>query len=78
MSTPVHRDIVYFTQFCDASGMVGMAVGAEDGIELQVMGIKKCLHRRSICRVDNRGMTVVVNSPYIVILKCGDCGNAGH
>ena len=75
MSPPVHRHVVYFTQFCDAADVVVVAMGAQDRIQLQSPRIKKVQHRSSFTRIDHGGVAIVVYGPDVVVLQGGDGGD---
>ena len=73
MSPSIHRHVVYFTQFSDAAGVVGVAVGTQDCIQLQAVRIKECQHRRSLAGVDHGSVPAVVYRPDVVVLQGWDC-----
>ena len=75
MSPPIHRHVVYFAQCCDAAGVVGMAVGAQDRLELQAVCIQECQYRLGFAGIDHGGMAVVVDDPDVVVLQGRDGGD---
>ena len=78
MSPPIHRHVVYFAQSCDAADVVGVAMGAQDGVQMQAVCIQEGQHRRSIARIDHGGMPVVVDGPDVIVLQGGDGGDVDH
>ena len=78
MSPPIHRHVVYFAQSGDAAGVVGVAVGAQDGIQPQAVRIEECQHRRGLAGIDHGGMLAVVDRPDVVVLQGGDGGDVEH
>ena len=59
-------------QLLNATNMIGMMVGANDGGELEVIGFEVGKHRCCISRIHNCSMPTIVNDPEIIILECGD------
>jgi len=78
MSPPIYRDVVYFAQFRDASDVIGVAVGAQDGIQLQAAGVQELQHGRGFAGVDHGSMLAFVDGPDVIVLKRGDGGNIEH
>ena len=78
MSPPAHRYVVYFAQFSDATGVVGMAVSAQDRVELQVACIQEGQNGVSFAGIDHGGVAVVVDGPDVVVVQGRDCNNFKH
>ena len=68
MAPPIHRHVVYFAQFRDAAGMVGVAVGTQNRIQLQAACIQERKNRRGLARVDHGGILVMVDRPDVIVL----------
>ena len=71
----VYRHVVYFTQFCDAANVVGMAVGAQDDFQLQAARLEECHHRRGFAGIDHGGILVIVDRPDVIVPQGGDGGD---
>jgi hypothetical protein len=56
--------------------MVAVVVGVQDGDKLQFFLPQIVENGQGIAGVDNRGVEVVANHPYIVIGECADRNNA--
>ena len=56
MASPMHRHVIYSAQFVDAVDMVVVAVGAQDGIQLQAVFTQKIQHGRGFARIDHDGV----------------------
>ena len=78
MSSSIYRDVVYFAQFRDATYMVGVAVGAQDGIQLKVVVIQELQHGCCLAGIDHSGLHAVVYGPDVIVLQCRDGGNVEH
>ena len=78
MPPPIHRYAVYFAQFGYAADMIGMAVGAQNRIELQVVRIEEFQCGRRFAGIDQGGMPVVVDGPDVVVAQGGNGGNVEH
>lgn len=78
MTSPMHRHVIYSAQFCDAIDMVVVAVGAQDGMQLQAQSGKEIQHGLCLSRIDHDSGAVVVDGPDVIILQSGDGGDFEH
>jgi len=78
MSPTIHRDVVYFAQLLDAADVIAVAVGAQDDIQLQAVGLQILQHGRCFAGVDHDSILAVVDSPNVIVLQRGDGGNVEH
>jgi hypothetical protein len=60
MASPMHRHVIYSAQFFDAVNMVVMAVGAQDGIQLQAVFMQKFQHGRGFARIYRDGVAFML------------------
>jgi len=78
MSSSVHGRVVYSAQFRDATGVVGVAVGAEDAAKLQFVFGEKREYRPGFTGIDNNCGRLVMDGPDVIVAKGGDGGNFDH
>ena len=78
MSPPIHRHVVYFAQSRDAADVVGVAVGAQNGIQLQAVRIQESQHWSGFAGINHGSMLAVVYDPDVVVLQCGNGGDVEH
>jgi len=78
MASSVYRYVVYFAQFRDAAGVVGVAVGAQNGVQPESVRIEEGQRRRSLAGIDHGGISIVVDRPDVIVAQGGDGGNVEH
>ena len=75
MPSPMHRHVIYSAQFFDAVDVVVVAMGTQDRIQLQAVGLQIIQYRRCFARIDHDGMMSMLEQPDVVILQCRDAGD---
>jgi len=78
MAASVHRHVIYFAQFGDATDVVVMTVSAQDGVEAQTAALQEIEHRGGFARIDDGDMGVIVDRPDVIVLQGGDGGDVQH
>ena len=78
MASPVHRHVIYSAQFFDAVDVVVVAMGTQDRLQTQAVGMQEIKHRRGFAGVDRNGMAFLLEQPDVVVLQGRDGGDGQH
>ena len=72
MMPSVHRHVVYFAQFSNSTDVIMVAMGAQDGLELQFMFAEESQHRCCFAGINYGGLDAIMDGPDVVVIQGRD------